>query len=50
MLVNKGQGCSTSEYKSTIVVDNAMFAEMNLVSRVILLQSVPKDIPTTLET
>ena len=33
-----------------MIVDNAMFGEINLVSRVILLQSALKDIPTTLET
>ena len=53
--MNKGQGCSTSEYKyvgrlQLMVVDNPLFGEINLVSRVILLQSAPKDIPITLET
>ena len=55
IFVNKRQGCSTSEYKDVgrlqvMVVDNAMFREINLVSRVILLQSAPKDIPIILET
>ena len=56
--MNKGQGCSTPEYKyvgrlvrlQVMVVGNAVFGEINLVSRVILLQSAPKDIPITLET
>jgi len=53
--VNKRQGCSTSEYKDVgrlqlMVVDNALFGKINLVSRVILLQSAPRDIPITLET
>ena len=56
--MNKGQRCSTPEYKyvgrlvrlQVMVVGNAVFGEINLVSRVILLQSAPKDIPITLET
>ena len=56
--MNKGQGCSTSEYRYVgrlvrlhgMVVGNAMFGKINLVSHVILLQSAPKDIPITLET
>ena len=54
--MNKGQGCSTSEYKYvgslqvTVMDDNAMFGEINkLVSGVILLQSAPTDILITLE-
>ena len=53
--MNKGQGCSSSKYKyvgrlQLMVVNSAMFGEINLVSRVILLQSALKDIPITLET
>ena len=55
--MNKGQGCSTSEYKYvgslqvTVMEDHAMFGEINKlrVSGVILLQSAPTDIPITLE-
>ena len=55
--MNKGQVCSTSEYKYvgslqiTVMDDNAMCGEINKlrVSGVILLQSAPTDIPITLE-
>ena len=50
MLANNVRDVGLLNTNTSIVVDNAMFAEMNLVSRVILLQSAPKDIPTTLET